>query len=120
MSLTCNLYKWKNKIFLGEQAQSLDQDEWRDLEDIMDLSFDLGTISNTRNSNIASATLRLYRLPQNNTNTEFDTQKDDCKNLDSPEEDKLLRVSVYWYMKTQKKRRCKFWFNLFTNDKLTF
>jgi len=82
----------------------------------MDLSFDLGTISNTRNSNIASATLRLYRLPQNTTNTEFDTQKDDCKNLDSAEEDKLLRVSVYWYMKTQKKRRCKFWFNLFTND----
>lgn len=70
----------------------------------MNLYFDFDYNSDNKNSNIASATLRLYRLPQNNTGR-FESTKDDCKILDSAEDDKLLRVSVYWYTKFQKKRR---------------
>lgn len=88
-----------------EPPQNQDQDLWRE-EEVMNLYFDFDYNSDNKNSNIATATLRLYRLPQNGTNN-FSSKKDDCDNLDSVEEDKLLRVSVYWYTKYQKKRRVK-------------
>ncbi|CAH1128764.1 unnamed protein product [Ceutorhynchus assimilis] len=81
-----------------------EQDQWKDSEDIMNLFFDFDYTDN-RNSNIATATLRLYRLPQNSS-AKMETV-DDCKPSDSIEEEKLLRVSVYWYTKFQKKRRVK-------------
>ncbi|XP_076254535.1 uncharacterized protein LOC143192771 isoform X2 [Rhynchophorus ferrugineus] len=86
------------------QNQQDQQDSWKD-EDVMNLYFNFDYHSDNKNINIATATLRLYRLPQNGTN--FTAKKDDCDNLDSVEEDKLLRVSVYWYTKYQKKRRVK-------------
>lgn len=89
-----------------DPPQNQDQEQWKDGEEIMNLYFDFDYNTDNKNSNIASATLRLYRLPQNGTN-KFNTKKDDCENLDSTEEDKLLRVSVYWYTKLQKKRRVK-------------
>ena len=72
----------------------------------MNLYFDFDYNSDNKNSNIATATLRLYRLPQNGTNN-LGSKKDNCDIGDSVEDDKLLRVSVYWYTKFQKKRRGK-------------
>ncbi|XP_048524422.1 uncharacterized protein LOC109546221 isoform X2 [Dendroctonus ponderosae] len=84
-----------------------DQDQWRESDDVMNLFFNLDYNTDNKNSNIASATLRLYRLPQNITNRSDAGAKDDCKNNESVEEERLLRVSAYWYAKLQKKRRVK-------------
>lgn len=92
----------QHRLLVGETPA--DQDQWRDSEDVMNLFFNLDYNTDNKNSNIASATLRLYRLPQNITNRS-DSAKDDCKNNEGGEEERLLRVSVYWYAKLQKKRR---------------
>ncbi|XP_060533094.1 uncharacterized protein LOC132706044 isoform X2 [Cylas formicarius] len=88
-----------------EAPSNTDQELWKD-DDIMNLYFDVDYLSGNGNSNIATATLRLYRLPQNGT-SKIGPKKDDCDNSDSVEEEKLLRVSVYWYTKFQKRRRVK-------------
>lgn len=72
----------------------------------MNLYFNFDYGPEDSNSNIATATLRLYRFPENNT--QFNMEKlQDC--VDPPsftgEEDKLIRVSAYWYTKSLKKRR---------------
>lgn len=66
-------------------------------------NFNIDLISNNRNVNIATATLRLYRLPENGT--QFSSRDGDCDNLNATEDEKLLRVSIYWYTKSLKKRR---------------
>ncbi|XP_056631059.1 uncharacterized protein LOC130441396 isoform X3 [Diorhabda sublineata] len=81
-----------------------DQDLWKD-DDVMNLYFNFDLFSESRNANIATATLRLYRLPDNNTKTNND--KPDCDVLGTSEEEKLLRISIYWYTKSLKKRRVK-------------
>lgn len=58
----------------------------------------------TEDSNIATATLRLYRIPVNNTQTNSENSQD-CVDPPAPEEEKLLRVSAYWYTKSLRKRR---------------
>ncbi|XP_050293833.1 uncharacterized protein LOC126734304 isoform X2 [Anthonomus grandis grandis] len=90
----------------GQPTQPAELDHWRDSEDVMNLFFNFDYPTEQSNSNIATATLRLYRLPQNHT-AKVESTKDDCKNSDSAEEEKLLRVSVYWYTKFQKKKRVK-------------
>lgn len=80
-----------------------DQDLWKD-DDTMNLFFNFEFFTESKNANIATATLRLYRLPENSTKP---TMKPDCDNLTSAEEDRLLRVSIYWYTKSLKKRRVK-------------
>ncbi|XP_050505722.1 uncharacterized protein LOC114332327 isoform X1 [Diabrotica virgifera virgifera] len=86
-----------------EIPANTDQDLWKD-DDMMNLFFNFDIFSETKNSNIATATLRLYRLPENNTKT---NNKPDCESFNSAEEEKLLRVSIYWYTKSLKKRRVK-------------
>ncbi|CAH1979475.1 unnamed protein product, partial [Acanthoscelides obtectus] len=52
-----------------------------------------------------SSTLRLYRLPENSTKS--NSKSPDCSN-NSTEDDRLLRISIYWYTKpATKKRRAK-------------
>ncbi|KAJ8953707.1 hypothetical protein NQ314_007317, partial [Rhamnusium bicolor] len=87
-----------------EVPVNTDQDVWKD-DDIMNLFFNFDYVSNDRNTNIATATLRLYRLPENGTH--FTSKAGDCDNFNSTEEEKLLRVSIYWYTKSLKKRRVK-------------
>ncbi|KAJ8917291.1 hypothetical protein NQ315_002309, partial [Exocentrus adspersus] len=87
-----------------EVPVNTDQDAWKD-DDIMNLFFNFDYISNDRNTNIATATLRLYRLPENGT--QFNSRNADCDNANTGEEEKLLRVSIYWYTKSLKKRRVK-------------
>lgn len=82
-----------------------DQELWKS-EDILNLFFNYDYMPEDGNSNIATATLRLYRIAENNT--QHNSKKSqDC--VDSPsnssEDEKLIRVSVYWYTKIQKKRR---------------
>lgn len=91
--------------FKGELPLNTDQELWKS-DDMMNLFFNYDYIPEDSNSNIATATLRLYRIPENNT--QLNAKKlQDC--VDSPsfsgEEDKLIRVSVYWYTKSLKKRR---------------
>ncbi|XP_066246420.1 uncharacterized protein [Euwallacea similis] len=90
-----------------DAPQNQELDQWKDSDDIMNLYFDFDFNTDNKNSNIASATLRLYRVPQNNSNKVDPTLRDDCKNPDNAEDEKLLRISVYWYTKFQKKRKVK-------------
>lgn len=58
--------------------------------------------------NVASATLRLYRLPQNKTTP---STGEDChrgKDSMTDEDDRQIRVSVYWYTRSLKKHKSKF------------
>lgn len=54
--------------------------------------------------NIATATLRLYRIPTENI-TRSSTKQPDCDGNASTEEEKLLRVSIYWYTKSPRKKK---------------
>ncbi|XP_023021219.1 uncharacterized protein isoform X2 [Leptinotarsa decemlineata] len=79
-----------------------DQELWRD-DDVMNLFFTFDHVPDNRNTNIATAILRLYRIPVNNSNA--NSRLDNC---DTPADDeKLLRVSVYRYTKPLKRRRVK-------------
>lgn len=78
-----------------------DQDLWKN-DDMMNLFFTFDY--DPEDSKIATATLRLYRIPENNT--QFNSKKSqDCVDPPATEEEKLIRVSVYWYTKSLKKRR---------------
>lgn len=85
----------------GDLPTNTDQDLWKN-DDMMNLlfSFDYGP----EDSNIATATLRLYRIPENNTQSNA-KKSQDCADPPVADEDKLLRVSVYWYTKSLRKRR---------------
>lgn len=90
-------------LILGDIPLNTDQDMWKN-DDNMNLffNFDYGSDDN----NVATATLRLYRILENNT--QFNTKKlEDCVDASSYsiEDEKLMRVSVYWYTKSLKKRR---------------
>ncbi|XP_018561544.1 uncharacterized protein LOC108903742 [Anoplophora glabripennis] len=89
-----------------ELPVNTDQDAWKD-DHVMNLffNFNFDYISNDKNANIATATLRLYRLPDNGT--QFNSRDGDCDNLNSTEDERLLRVSIYWYTKSLKKRRVR-------------
>ncbi|CAH1165707.1 unnamed protein product [Phyllotreta striolata] len=82
-----------------------DHDVWQD-DDTMNLFFDFELLDDAKNGNIAAATLRLYRLPEE-PSTKSPGNARDCDNLTSSEDDRLLRVSIYWYTKSLKKRRVK-------------
>lgn len=71
----------------------------------MNLYFNFDHAPEDNGVNIASATLRLYRLPQANaTNTSEDPE---CDNVNPTEDDRLLRVSIYWYTRSLRKHRGK-------------
>lgn len=73
---------------------------WKD-ENTMNLYFNFDYLSDEKNVNIATATLRLYRLPENAT--KLTIRPGDC-DFNSTEEEKLIRVSIYWYTKSRKRR----------------
>lgn len=69
----------------------------------MNLYFNFDSAPEENTINVASATLRLYRLP-NSTNTSSSPEVDpDCDNR--PEDDRLLRVSIYWYTRALRKHK---------------
>lgn len=55
-----------------------------------------------QNATIATATLRLHRLPRENQTTSS-WNSDICPDNTIFEEEKLLRVSIYWYVRSSKK-----------------
>ncbi|XP_019869914.1 uncharacterized protein LOC109598440 isoform X2 [Aethina tumida] len=77
--------------------QNTDHELWRE-EHVMNLYFNFDY---NGDSNIATATLRLYRIPLEN-NTKTGVKNEDCDTSVSDEE-KLIRVSIYWYTKSLKK-----------------
>lgn len=88
-------------LFSGELPRNTDQELWKD-ENAMNLYFNFDHAPEDNNGvNIASATLRLYRLP-NATNNPLTTTDPECEN---PEDDRLLRVSIYWYTRSLRKHR---------------
>ncbi|CAG9815132.1 unnamed protein product [Phaedon cochleariae] len=87
-----------------EIPANTDQELWKD-DEIMNLFFNFDSMLDSRSTNIASATLRLYKLPKNGT--KFSSTTGDCETSNATEEDKLLRVSIYRYTKPLKRRRGK-------------
>lgn len=86
----------------GEIPRNTDQELWKD-ENAMNLYFNFDHVIEDSGVNIASATLRLYRLSQTSQNGTAPRSRDpDC---DTPEEDRLLRVSIYWYTRSLRKHR---------------
>lgn len=83
--------------------QNTDHELWRE-EHVMNLYFNFDY---NGDSNIATATLRLYRIPLEN-NTKTGVKNEDCDTSASDEE-KLIRVSIYWYTKSLKKRKGAHW-----------
>nr|CAI5839399.1 unnamed protein product [Callosobruchus analis] len=68
----------------------------------MNLFFNFDYAAESKNTNVATATLRLYRLPENSTKS--NSKSPDCSN-NSTEDDRLLRISIYWYTKPATKKR---------------
>lgn len=83
-----------------ELPKNTDQDMWKD-EDTMNLYFNVEQPDS--NSNVATATLRLYRVPVGNVTS---TSSDSCENYTGSEE-QLMRISIYWYTKSLKRQRVK-------------
>lgn len=80
-----------------------DQEMWND-EKTMNLYFNVDYNGQNGNKddvvNIASATLRLYKLPQDGNAT---GPVENCKDVQYlSDDDKQIRVSVYWYSKLKK------------------
>lgn len=71
----------------------------------MNLYFNFDHAPEDNGVNIASATLRLYRLPQINTTNTLNSGDPECDNASPPEDDRLLRVSIYWYTRSLRKHR---------------
>ncbi|KAK9753191.1 TGF-beta propeptide [Popillia japonica] len=74
------------------------KDLWKE-ENFLNLFFN---VDYHQNATIATATLRLHRLPRENQTTTF-WGADSCADNNVSEEEKLLRVSIYWYVKSSKK-----------------
>ncbi|KRT84838.1 hypothetical protein AMK59_1553 [Oryctes borbonicus] len=74
------------------------KDAWKE-ENLLNLFFN---VDYHQNATIAAATLRLHRLPKDNQ-TAIYWNTDICPDNNVFEEEKLLRVSIYWYVKSAKK-----------------
>ncbi|KAF2878731.1 hypothetical protein ILUMI_27447 [Ignelater luminosus] len=88
-----------------EIPKNTDQEVWND-ENTMNLYFNVDHGTEENGVIIATATLRLYRLPQENVSAvaALDTS---CENTSVAPDEKLLRISIYWYTKSLKKHRVK-------------
>ncbi|RZB40843.1 TGFb propeptide domain containing protein, partial [Asbolus verrucosus] len=89
-----------------DTPSNMDQEVWQS-DKVMNLFFNnFDRISEGKGFNIATATLRLYRIPSENS-TKTAGASADCDGGASVEEDKLLRVSIYWYTKPARKKQVK-------------
>ncbi|KAB0791880.1 hypothetical protein PPYR_03680 [Photinus pyralis] len=84
-----------------ELPKNTDQDLWKD-ENTMNLYFNVEH-PDSSSINVATATLRLYRVPAGNVTS---TTTDSCENSTGSEE-QLMRISIYWYTKSLKRQRVK-------------
>ncbi|XP_044260566.1 uncharacterized protein LOC123008680 isoform X2 [Tribolium madens] len=88
-----------------EVPTNMEQDVWKD-ENVMNLYFNNFDNSDEKGLNIATATLRLYRIPTENV-TKTGQKSPDCDTSSTSEEEKLLRVSIYWYTRSVRKKKVK-------------
>ncbi|KAK5638672.1 hypothetical protein RI129_012967 [Pyrocoelia pectoralis] len=84
-----------------EVPKNTDQDLWKD-ENTMNLYFNVDN-PDSNTVNVATATLRLYRVPLGNATN---GSADSCENSTGSEE-QLMRISIYWYTKSLKRQRVK-------------
>ncbi|KAF5307401.1 hypothetical protein FQR65_LT06915 [Abscondita terminalis] len=82
-----------------EIPKNTDQDLWKD-ENTMNLYFNV-EYPESDGVSIATATLRLYRVPQTNVTV----VESSCEN--SSIDEQLMRISIYWYTKSLKRQRVK-------------
>lgn len=59
----------------------------------------------SRGVNVATATLRLYRLPFVNSSKALNEEKPRCESSIPADDEKLLRVSIYRYTRRKHKDR---------------
>ncbi|KAL3271075.1 hypothetical protein HHI36_021574 [Cryptolaemus montrouzieri] len=77
------------------------EQEFRNDDKLMNLFFNYTEDDQT--SKIATATLRMHRIPLENSSLANPRPKN-CTTV-SNDEEKLLRVSIYWYLKPQRNKR---------------
>lgn len=83
----------------------MDQDTWKN-DNVMNLYFNnFHRSADEKGMSIATATLRLYRVPSENTTKVTGGKTPDCDSSSTSEEDKLLRVSIYWYSRSIRKKK---------------
>ncbi|XP_044740873.1 uncharacterized protein LOC123302135 isoform X2 [Chrysoperla carnea] len=105
--------KYQNFIPKCEIPRNTDEETWKDSTN-MNLYFNINISSPREGYNlyIAKATLSLFRIsPENLTQNENHSTKEnsgDNSNLNFLEqEDRQIRVSIYWYTRSLKKHRVK-------------
>lgn len=91
--------------------KNTDEEMWKD-SNTMNLFFgvDYGSNDDVMSSiNVASATLRLYRLPQNKSSSSSGEDCQRSKDSMNDEDDRQIRVSVYWYTRSLKKHKSMYY-----------
>lgn len=83
----------------GQIPRNTDQDAWTDSFS-MNMHFQLNL---TSSDHVIAAKLRIFKLPQENVTFSSESTFDD-----EEEDEKKIRISVYYYTKTLKRHRCKF------------
>lgn len=64
----------------------------------------------TSSDHVVAAKLRIYKLPQNNLTT-LSTININGTFEDDEEEEKKIRISIFFYTKSLKKHRCNYQYN---------
>ncbi|XP_018335783.1 uncharacterized protein LOC108744477 isoform X2 [Agrilus planipennis] len=113
LKLLLNSSKIPMENILGKAASSYpsceipkntDTEAWHD-ENVINLYFPNDPTRET-NASIATAVLKLYRTFSENNSSKISQNDVGCENA-TPDEERLLRVSVFWYTKSLKKHRVK-------------
>ncbi|XP_063924043.1 uncharacterized protein LOC135138108 isoform X1 [Zophobas morio] len=90
-----------------DAPSNMDQDTWKN-DNVMNLYFNnFHRSADEKGMSIATATLRLYRVPSENTTKVTGGKTPDCDSSSTSEEDKLLRVSIYWYSRSIRKKKVR-------------
>lgn len=83
----------------GQVPRNTDQDAWADPFS-MNLHFQVNL---TAGDHVVAAKLRIYKLPQENLTTSVSGTFED-----EEEDEKKIRISIYYYTKSLKKHRCEY------------
>lgn len=92
-------------LLIGTTPKSI-ENTWKH-EKLMNLYFNM-SIPNEDTAYLASAILRLYRIPHENITHK--TLEINNNNNNESNDDKLMRITIYWYVRQSKKNKGNYYF----------